>query len=260
MNGGLQVRELPMKVDRMLKCGLIIGAMLPGLVLADSVKAVQDSAPPLRPYKVQYLTKNWGMKIKMTRELRQGSDGVWDLSEGGSAMMQKVRQHGRFRAEGNRIIPLGFTYNLTGVIKRKREVQFPHDGSPVRSLHKGEWYEFPPEPGMLDRLSMTEQFRLYLLLDPTREQSLVVKRVDGRKVKEYRMDFVAEESLQTALGPIQTLHYQRVFEEDDRAFNIWLAPQWDYLMVRTEHKDDGDEVEVVITGGSIGGTPLGDIH
>jgi hypothetical protein len=237
----------------------MIGALAPILVPVDGASAHQESRATLRPYSVEYQTSNWGITITLNRELRQNSDGVWELSEGGGALFQKVRQQGRFRTEGSQVIPLGFTYDLSGPIRRKREVRFPANGSPVRSLYKGKWYEFPPEPGMLDRLSMTEQFRLSLLHDPT-AQRLEVKRVDGRKVKEYRMEFVAEESLETALGSVQTLHFQRVFEDDDRAFDIWLAPRWDFLMVRTVNVDEGDEVEAVITGGSIGGIALNDLN
>ena len=240
----------------MLKFCLIIGVMAQGLAQAEGAAADSEFPTLLRPYKVEYLTKDWSMKVKTTRELKQGNDGVWDLREGGSALMQRVYQHGRFRAEGERIIPLGFTFSLSGAVKRKREVQFPEDGSPVRSLYKDKWYEFPSEPGMLDRLTMTEQFRLLLMRDPPREQSLVVKRVDGRNVKEFEMNFVAEESLQTALGRIQTVRFQGLLKEGEKAFDIWLAPQWDYLMVRTVHMDEGKEVEAVITGGSIDGTPL----
>ena len=245
--------------DRIRSYCLIIGAMAPVLLPAGDASANQESGATLRPYKVEYQTRNWGMTITMTRELRQSSDGAWELSEGGGAMFQKVRQEGRFRTEGDRVVPLGFTYKLTGPIRRTREVRFPSNGSPVRSLYKGKWYEFPAEPGMLDRLSMTEQFRLSLLHDPTTKR-LLAKRVDGRKVKEYRMEFVAEESLETALGSVQTLHFQRVFEDDDRACDIWLAPRWDFLMVRTVNVDDGDEVEAVIAGGSIEGKPLHDLN
>lgn len=246
---------------RIMKSCLIIHVVLPFLALIGAASASEERQVELRPYSVEYQTKNWGITITLTRELKQGGNGVWNLSEGGGAMLQKVRQQSRFRTEGSQITPLGFTYSLRGPIKREREVQFPANGLPVRSLYKGEWYEFPPEPGMLDRLSMTEQFRLSLLHDPL-AQELVVKRVDGRKVKEYRMQFVAEESLDTALGSIQTLHYQRIFDDDDddRAFDIWLAPSWDFLMVRTVNLDDGDEVEAVIAGGSIGGTPLRDMN
>ena len=67
---------------------------------------------------------------------RQGDDGAWELSEGGGAMLQKVRQQGRFRIEESQLIPLGFTYNLTGPIRRKREVRFPAYGMDLPTGNK----------------------------------------------------------------------------------------------------------------------------
>ena len=106
-----------MKIKCVVRGWLLAGAILPGLVWAGSEVAEEAGAEktwvPLRPYSVQYLTRNWGMTINLTRELTRDKDGVWDLKEGGSVLVQKLRQRGRFRIEGATIVPESFTYNLT---------------------------------------------------------------------------------------------------------------------------------------------------
>jgi hypothetical protein len=37
---------------------------------------------------------------------------------------------------------------------------------------------------------------------------------------------------------------------------MWLAPDWDYLMVKTIHVEDDKPVEVLLAEGSMAGTPL----
>jgi hypothetical protein len=246
---------------KLLYAGLL-GVVLLGSAYGSASRADatgSESLVPLRPYKVEYLTKQFGLKLKLLRELAVDDRGQYTLTEQGSIMLQKISQKSQFRVEGLQLQPQGFVYNLTGVVRRQREVQFPEDSAVVRSLYKGDWYDFERVPGMLDRLSQQEQVRLFLLNDPTPEENLVIKVVDGRKTKDYELVFVAEEALPTSLGRIDTLHFRRVHKDDERSTDVWLAPQWDYLMVRTLHVEDGSPVEAVITGGSIDGVPLSDI-
>jgi hypothetical protein len=55
---------------------------------------------------------------------------------------------------------------------------------------------------------------------------------------------------------VNTLHFERLHEEPDRESAMWLAPDWDYLMVKTIHVEDDKPVEVLLAEGSMAGTPL----
>jgi hypothetical protein len=56
---------------------------------------------------------------------------------------------------------------------------------------------------------------------------------------------------------VTTLHYERLHDDAGRKSDIWLAPQWDYLMVRMVHIEDGDPVEMVLTGATLDGEVVG---
>jgi len=60
----------------------------------------------------------------------------------------------------------------------------------------------------------------------------------------------------TAIGPVQTLHFERLHDDPDRKSDMWLAPGWDYLMVKTIHVEDGNPVEVILNSASIDGVPV----
>ncbi len=230
------------------------------LVAFGDSAAYADAA--LKPYEVRYLTKQWGMKLKLTRSLLQQAEHSYLLRENGSVMLQKLGQESHFCIEGGTLIPQHFSYELSGVVSRSRKVEFPDKlGEPVRSLYKGSWYDFPWRAGMLDRLSQQEQVRLYLMEHGADniDQSLAFTVVDGRKVKDYTLDFVGRERLSTALGEMDTVHFTRKHPNNSRQTDIWLAPQWDYLMVRTRHTEDNKTTEAVITGGNIDGIALADI-
>jgi hypothetical protein len=55
--------------------------------------------------------------------------------------------------------------------------------------------------------------------------------LSGKKLRNYTYEFRGEEMLDTALGPLRTLHLARTDSRDGR-FEIWLAIDRHYLAVR----------------------------
>jgi len=64
------------------------------------------------------------------------------------------------------------------------------------------------------------------------------------------------EILKTPLGPLNTVVIERVTQSESKYTKIWLASDWDHLIVRLEKMDRGETQEMVITSGSLNGTPL----
>ncbi|MCB1848729.1 MAG: DUF3108 domain-containing protein, partial [Halieaceae bacterium] len=65
-----------------------------------------------------------------------------------------------------------------------------------------------------------------------------------------------EEIVETPLGNVATLHFTRLHDSAERSSDIWVAPQWDYLMVKTVHVEDDKPVEMVLTSAAIAGVPV----
>jgi hypothetical protein len=132
-------------------------------------------------------------------------------------------------------------------------VHFTPGSDTIRSLYKGDWYDLPYKDETLDRMSQLEQLRLTLLNDPTPKEDISVRIADGRKIKDYKLLFRGEETVQTAMGPVETLHFERIHDDPERKSNTWVAPSLDYLMVKTVHVEDGQPVEVILTSATIEG-------
>ena len=64
------------------------------------------------------------------------------------------------------------------------------------------------------------------------------------------------EALDTPLGQIGTLHFERLHDDPERQSHIWIAPGWDYLVVKTVHVENGKPVEMILTGATIAGAPV----
>ena len=61
---------------------------------------------------------------------------------------------------------------------------------------------------------------------------------NGKKLRDYTYAVRGEETLDTALGPLRTLHLARVASGDER-FEIWLAIDRHYLPVRVLRVEGG---------------------
>ncbi|MEM1111348.1 MAG: DUF3108 domain-containing protein [Pseudomonadota bacterium] len=222
-----------------------------------TVETKAQEAVEILPYTAEYEFEMAGLTIKVKRELKQRQDGEWVLTFAGKKLVASIQETAVFSVHGEAIQPRSFVYQLNaGLVKRRREVHF--DGSDViRSLYKDKWYELPYTEGTLDRMTQQEQLRFSLIADPTPKEDVNVRIADGKRIKEYILRYAGEELVKTPLGEVNTLRFTRVHDDDEeRSSDFWVAPDWDYLMVKTLHVEDGSANEAVITGATIGGKKL----
>ena len=53
---------------------------------------------------------------------------------------------------------------------------------------------------------------------------------------------------------METVHYRLIHDEpDERSSDTWLAVDYDFLMVRTEHVEKGSETIVQLESATVGG-------
>lgn len=104
-------------------------------------------------------------------------------------------------------------------------------GAPRHFTYQGE---------VQDALSLF--FQLALTAPPNGQQTYTV--FNGKKLRNYTYEVRGEETLETVLGALRTLHVARVADNDGR-FEAWLAIDRHYLPVRVVRSDDkGNEMEL----------------
>lgn len=234
----------------------IAQAAAAGAQYANALVQKDGAIRPLTPYSAQYTTKTRGMSLTLNRQLKQDEEGNYTLTNGGKIIVFGFHEVSVFGVAGDRIIPRSYVYQGTGLVNRRREVHFTPGSETIRSLYKKEWYELPYSPGTLDRMSQQEQLRLMLINDSTPKEDVVLRIADGKRIKDYQLVYRGEETLQTPMGPVETLHFERLHDDADRKSDTWIAPGWDYLMVRTVHVEDGRPVEVNLVAADINGQTL----
>ena len=242
---GVRVRQTAARLATSVLAGLLLSAPLATV-----------SADELSLYEAAYTTKVIGLSGTLNRSLTREGDR-FHLSQAGKTFLLSLNEDSHFTLEGEQIIGEEFVYQLGGVSKRRREVHFDPANNTIRSLKKKEWTEHPWSPDVLDRLSQQEQMRLKLLLAEIPPERVSLSIIDGPRVKLKHFDLVETGSLETEVGTLNTVHYRlRHDDPSERSSDAWLATDHDFIMVRTEHIEDGSKTVIGLQSASIEGKPV----
>ena len=246
---GIQYLPQASTMFRVLSSRVLAAALAAALLPVTAVvsAAPADEAKPLSPYTAKYRTTARGMALTLNRKLERNADDSYTLTNGGKIMVVGFHEMSVFSTSGDSLIPKSYVYQGTGLINRRREVHFTPGADTIRSLYKDQWYDLPYEEGTLDRFSQQEQLRLLLLNDPNPREDISIRVADGKRVKEYLLRYAGEARLDTPMGQMNTLHFKRIHDDPDRTSDTWIAPELDYLMVKTVHVEDGSTTTVMIT-------------
>lgn len=231
-------------------------ALVLALALSTTPSPAAFAGPTLQPYSAQYKTTARGIGMTITRKLEVTNDDSFVLTNGGRILVVGFHEISVFHLQDAQIKPESYIYQGTGLVNRRLELHFRPESGLIDSLYKDKWYQLPYGDTTVDRMSQLEQLRLTLLAGENSREQIVMQVADGKRVKTSRLELVGEETLETPLGTVDTLHYKRLHKADDRTSDIWVAPDWDYLMVRTLHIEDGDPVELMINSATIGGRAI----
>ena len=214
-----------------------------------------NSALPL--YEAEYKTKLWGISLVLKRVLVE-EEGRYHLSQSGTkALLGSINEDSFFSLSGKRIVGEKFVYQLKGITNRRREVLFNEEAGVIHSLRKTTWTELVWSPEILDRLSLQEQFRINLLNSSRYPELVSLKVVDGSNVKVKQFELVEEVLLNTAVGSLNTLRYKQQHNDPSkRRSETWLAIDHSFLMVKTDHTENGLKTSIELTRGHVGGVPI----
>ena len=195
---------------------------------------------PLLEYVAQYEASANGLEATATRSLNRTDENSYRLSNSLEASiagqaLANLDQASEFTLDGGRIVPLNYSYQLSGVSRASHTIFFNWDAEVALSTEGDESWQLQLKEGVMDQLSYQVAIRQALMDNTEDETSFSFEIIDGDaiEIQEYRL--VGEEITSTPLGELSTLKLERVREaSDERVTEIWLALEWDFLITRIE--------------------------
>lgn len=209
---------------------------------ANATTHCQYNEPGLKPYTLKYQAKIGGLKVTLTRSLSQTKQNRFRIAGKASYLFIGFEEYSEFEVADNKVRPLEYFYDISGPINTKDyHLAFSWETNLAENLMGGDHWTLPLQPGMQDLLSHQEQMRLDIHCATTdRAQQIFAYTIAKKKrIRDYQYRIVGEETLKTGAGRLRTLKLEKLEEDDMRKTTIWLALDWDYIVIRLKYEEKG---------------------
>lgn len=235
-----------------LRFSLLLFSLLPLSVAA--------SAAELVPYSAVYTSTQSGITADVTQTLRRQENNHWRLHNNASVLFVGFDEEAIFSVADCNITPLSYEYNNKLSSSRSSQLHFDWD----KDVYIDKLHSKSPQPlkqNVWDKLSVQVQMRLDLMAQGDKFTQKRYPQVDRKKIKNYITTKLGEEEIHTDLGTFSTIKLEERREGRDRHTLIWLAKDWDYLLLRLQRIEDGDVnyqidlKEAVLNGEKVTGKP-----
>lgn len=223
------------------------------------VFAPLSNASEIKPYKISYLAE-YTFLLPFdgiaTKELARSKNGNWVLSNKVTASMFTLNESSIFKLDNSEIIPLKYEFQQNSFGKNKHtllDFDWGNKQVAATSSKKGNvTYELPFTT--LDKLTYQLQLRNELMANKTLSEYLVA---DKKRLKTYKFEVLGKEIISTELGELNTIKIQRIRDKkSNRSTLIWLAEDWDYLVVQLHQTEKGKLYKIKVAQASLDGTPI----
>jgi hypothetical protein len=195
---------------------------------------------PLLEYVAQYEASANGLEATATRSLNRTDENSYRLSNSLEASiagqaLANLDQASEFTIDGGRIVPLNYSYQLSGVSRASHAIFYNWDVEIALNIEGDESWQLHLKEGVMDQLSYQVAIRQALIDNTEDETSFLFGIVDGDAIQMQEYRLVGEEIISTPLGELSTLKLERDRSaSDERVTEIWLAIEWNFLITRIE--------------------------
>jgi hypothetical protein len=199
----------------------------------------------LSTFRAVYKADYKGLPIRATgiRELSRTADNDYLLSSSANSFVASITEQSRFSlGDDNQIIPNEYQYHRKGIGKnRDATLRFDWAALQVENDVQARPWKMSIPLGALDKLSYQLQMRHDLAAAHHHDlpwPDLTYQVADGGKLKTYQFSVVGLELVTTPVGKFNALRVTRVRKDSDRITDFWLAPEYDFMLVRFIQKEE----------------------
>ncbi len=232
------------------------------LVIYESFAAAQHAAE----FTANYRASANGIGASALRKLEILDGGLYQLSNSLEAMLAgqvvaRLTQTSEFYLNSHQLIPQSYDYLLTGISTRTTAINYDWDAGIAASNNNDQSWSVKLVSGVMDELS--HQFALRLQIQRGETEKLEFQVIDEDEIEANRYRLLGKEVLNTALGRLNSTQLElQQAEGSERTTKIWLADDWQYLLIKIEQEDQsGLHIKLELENATVAGEtvePLAD--
>ncbi len=207
------------------------------LALSFSSTDAKAQAKEIYPltYTASYALHWRGLRVgSSTHRIRKTADNHYIAESVSSPLLEFLpfadTERSEFQIQNEHVQPLKYTFNtrdhrskMAGMLK------FDWQNQKIQSNIQGKLQNSALPQNAHDKLSQFFQLRKDLALGKTNLEYVIV---DPKKTKTYHFKILGRQNLRTSLGTLKTLVLEHISEDKTRRTQLWLASDFDYLMVK----------------------------
>jgi|GEM_PF-2226363 len=200
----------------------------------------------------EYTTRVFGIRVTVTHRLSELDNGDQELLFLADSWVGNIEERTQFHWNEDGVVePQKYFYKRRGLGRnRDAELTFDWDQEKVINNVQDTSWSMDISKNVQDKISYQVQLQKDLIAG---RDNLVYEIADGGELKRYRFEKAGEERLKTPLGSVDTIKVKRSRDDSDRVTYAWLAPKWDYMLIRLEQREDGDSHTITISKASLNG-------
>jgi hypothetical protein len=206
-------------------------------------------------FKANYDAVINGFAVKAYREYKPLANGLFELNFSATSWLASITETSRFSWREQNILPVFFSSSrhILG-IKKASQLDFNHDNKTLTRTIENRQEDLAYIDNSLDRLSFQLQLQQDLLLN---KPNITYNLVHNNSIKKNQFDIVGEETITTKVGDIKTLKIKVVRESTSRVTLIWVAIDWQYLLVRLiQLKNDKEQFTIELSDAIVSNQPV----
>lgn len=223
------------------------------LALTSAANAAQPT-----PFDATYETNYGVLSARGERKLEPVSDGTWKMENNAHVLMVNVIERSTFTWENERVISQ--TYEFVNPLSQDRGLSLGFDWPKSIVTNNGSKQTLQLAPGVYDKLSYQAQMQMDVCANPTNYPGEDFTVVDRNRLKTYRVEMIGRDVQKTPVGMLTTIHLKqfRPDKRDGKDTQIWLAADWNCLLVRLDQYEGNDVYSLKLVKAKVNGVEVKD--
>lgn len=230
---------------------LVFGFMfaIPAYTEQKSSKALE-----LKPYSLSYSATLGGIKIAAIHELKVEGD-QYSLETKAKNFLGEITESANFKlSETGNIVPLKYSKRQKTLMgKHSESQQFDWDNKTLSYSVKDASGKITLLPSQFDRLSLNQQLRIDAASGNSEFAHTVVRK---GQLKQYQYKVLGREIINTSNGSFNCLLVERLGNNTNRKAKIWLATDWDFIILKMETFEKDSKKILVLDQGQLNGNAI----
>lgn len=204
---------------------------------ANTNKTPTDRVEKLAEYTMHYEAEVEGFDVKIERQLTALTNQQYRIEQVAKAALMRLIERSEFTIKDSQLLTENYLY-LRKVWGFNKKYQVNWQGPKSATHHyKKDKTSLKSDNRLYSLLSYQTEIRRRLLAGNT---DLQLNLVSKNRVRDYLFEVAGQETINTKAGKLDTIKIVRDRKGKDKKTTIWLAKDFQYVIIKIMHYEDGE--------------------